>query len=62
MKLRELFKKRVSKPQKNGAFASFFLNASEQEQNALLRRVAEESNQDQREIYRRAQLQLKAQE
>lgn len=62
MKLANLFKKTTKQPQKTGEFASFFLHASDKEKIDVIRKAAQGANQDQRELYVRAQLQLKTQE
>lgn len=58
MKLINFFKK-TKQPEKHHGFADFFLHASEEEKIKVLTEAARRANEEQREVFRKAQLKTK---
>lgn len=50
--------KKKEEIKKSGRFSDFFLHASEEEKNALFEEVARRANEDQRELLRRANVEV----
>ena len=59
MRLPKIFRKTTSK-ERPGKFSDFLLHAPEDEKREVLTEAARQSNEEQKEIFRRAQLKEKA--
>lgn len=59
MKLLKLFRK-IEQKEKPGRFSDFFLHASADKKREVLKEAAQQSNAEQREVFRRAQLKEEA--
>ena len=58
MKLLNLFRK-AEKTEKSGRFSDFFLHASENKKEEVLKETARRANEEQREVFERSRLKTK---